>query len=140
MYSNEFAKLWFKISRELKVHMDTKLAPSITEGQFTVLEYLLEHGEVKPSDLIQFLSTTPAAITTLIDRMEKNNLIHRERDLHDRRIVWIRVTPQGQAEGKRGQEIRNELIEGYLNQISSHNQKLLVYLLTKIANPPNDTN
>jgi DNA-binding MarR family transcriptional regulator len=136
MYSSEFAKLWYKLSRELKVHMDSRLAPSLTEGQFTVLEFLLSHEQVKPSDLIQYLATTPAAITTLLDRMEKHDLIKRERDLDDRRIVWIILTDKGKAEGRRGLEIRDAYLKGCLNQISSHNQQLLNYLLKKIT----DTN
>lgn len=135
MYSNDFAKLWFKLSKELKIHMESNLAPSLTEGQFTLLEFLLSHDPVKPSDLIQYLSTTPAAITTLLDRMERNELIVRERDLDDRRIVWIRITEKGKTEGKRGMEIRKQFIEECLNRISEHNQQLLVYLLKKISNP-----
>jgi DNA-binding MarR family transcriptional regulator len=133
MYSSEFSKLWYKLSRELKVHMDSRLAPSLTEGQFTVLEFLLSHEQVKPSDLIQYLATTPAAITTLLDRMEKHDLIKRERDLDDRRIVWIILTDKGKAEGRRGLEIRDAYLKGCLNQISSHNQQLLNYLLKKIT-------
>lgn len=134
MYSNELAKLWFKLSRELKVHMDSQLAPSLTEGQFTVLEYLLSLDQAKPSDLIQHLATTPAAITTLLDRMEKNDLIMRERDLDDRRIVWILVTEKGKQEGKRGMEIRDQFLQDSLNRISAHNQQLLIYLLKKVVN------
>lgn len=133
MYANDFAKLWFRLTRELNVHMDNELAPSLTEGQFTVLEYLFTHDQVKPSDLIQHLATTPAAITTLLDRMEKNELIIRERDTDDRRIVWIRVTSKGNLEVKRGISIRDQFLNERLNQISSHNQKLLVYLLKKIS-------
>src|SRR5690554_1090549 len=134
MHSQDFAKLWYKLSRELKVHMDTKLAPSITESQLVVLEYLISHDQVKPSDLVQYLVTTPAAITTILDRMEKSGLIMRERDEGDRRIVWLRVTDKGASEGKRGMAIRDEFLEEYLNRISSHNQQLLIYLLKKITN------
>lgn len=134
MYSNEFAKLWFKLSKDLKSHMDVNLAPTLTEGQLNVLEFLLSHDQIKPSDLIQHLTTTPAAITTILDRMEKNELIVRERDERDRRIVWIQLTDKGKQEGRRGLEIREKFLETYLNRISSHNQQLLVYLLGKVSN------
>ncbi len=134
MYTDEFAKLWFKLSKDLKVHMDDQLAPTITEGQFTVLEFLLAGDKVKPSDLIQHLATTPAAITTLLDRMEKSGLVIRERDSNDRRIVWIHLTPKGTEEGRRGIEIREKFLGSYLNRISAHNQQLLVYLLGKVSN------
>lgn len=88
---------------------------------------------MKPSDLIQHLSTTPAAITTILDRMERNELITRERDERDRRVVWIHVTEKGFAEAVRGSAIRKSIIEQSLDRISSHNQQLLVYLLGKVA-------
>ena len=134
MYSSDFAKVWFKVSRDMRTYMDSQLAPSLTESQLNVLEYLMNHEQVKPSDLIDYVATTPAAITTLMDRMEKNGLIVRERDTSDRRIVWLRLTAKGEAEGKRGLDIRKQFIEQYLSRISSHNQQLLVYLLGKVSN------
>ncbi|MNI42474.1 Transcriptional regulator HosA [compost metagenome] len=89
---------------------------------------------MKPSDLIEFLATTPAAVTTLLDRMEKNGLITRERDEKDRRIVWVNVTEIGKAECERGIRIREQLLDTYLSRISAHNQQLFVYLLGKVAN------
>jgi DNA-binding MarR family transcriptional regulator len=135
MYSAEFAKLWSKLSKEMKTHMEVQLAPSLTEGQLNVLELLLAQEErMKPSDLIDILATTPAAVTTLLDRMEKSELIVRERDEKDRRIVWIQVTEKGKAECSRGVQIREQFLNSTLSRISAHNQQLLVYLLRKIAN------
>ncbi|MEB3101346.1 MarR family winged helix-turn-helix transcriptional regulator [Ferviditalea candida] len=133
MYAQEFSKLWQKISKDLRTYMETELAPTLTEGQLNVLEYLLAHEQVKPSDLIEYVSTTPAAVTTLLDRMEKNELIARERDEADRRIVWIRLTAKGREEGMRGSRIRQQFLEQVLNRISAHNQQLLIYLLGKIS-------
>ncbi|RIX53563.1 MarR family transcriptional regulator [Paenibacillus nanensis] len=132
MVSEDFTRLWTKLSREWKINLEQSLAP-LTEGQLNVLELLLESQPMKPSDLIQYLSTTPAAITTLLDRMERNELIIRTRDDNDRRIVWISVSEKGQAEAERGRAIRKGMIEQSLDRISSHNQQLLVYLLGKVA-------
>ncbi|MEF3308140.1 MarR family transcriptional regulator [Paenibacillus sp. GYB004] len=134
MYSNQFVKLWSKISRDLRTYMETQLAPTLTEGQLNVLEVLLAQDQMKPSDLLEHLNTTPAAVTTLLDRMEKNELIVRQRDEKDRRIVWIIPTEKGMSECARGVELRNEFIHSQLDRISSHNQQLLVYLLGKVAN------
>jgi DNA-binding MarR family transcriptional regulator len=133
VYSYDFAKVWFKVSRDMKVHMDNQLAPTLTESQLNVLEFIMNHDQVKPSDLTEFLATTPAAITTLMDRMEKNELIIRERDTHDRRIVWLKLTSKGETEGRRGIQVRQDFLEQYLGRISAHNQQLLVYLLGKVS-------
>jgi DNA-binding MarR family transcriptional regulator len=134
MYSQEFGKIWLKLSKELKTQMENQLAPTLTEGQLNVLELLMAGDRMKPSDLIEFLATTPAAITTLLDRMEKSGLIARERDEKDRRIVWVNVTDKGKAECERGSRIREQLLNACLNRVSAHNQKLLIYLLGKVAN------
>lgn len=134
MYAQEFGKLWYKVSRELKTHMETELAPTLTEGQLVVLELLHPDERMKPSDFLPHLSTTPAAVTTLLDRMEKAGLIERVRDEKDRRIVWVTATEKGKEECERGTAIRKQFLESYLNRISSHNQQLLVYLLGKVAN------
>ncbi|MEK3723686.1 MarR family winged helix-turn-helix transcriptional regulator [Paenibacillus sp. FSL H8-0034] len=134
MVTQEFAKLWWKLSKDLRTHMDLQLSPTLTEGQLTVLELLIGRDRMKPSDFIEFLATTPAAITTLLDRMEKAELLSRSRDEKDRRIVWVEVTDKGKAECLRGTEIRERFLQQYLSRISSHNQQLLVYLLGKVAN------
>lgn len=133
MHAHDFAKLWHKVSRDLRAHMDAVLAPTLTESQLNVIEYIMNHDQVKPSDLIEYLATTPAAITTMMDRMERNGLIVRERDAADRRIVRLKLTEKGLAEGRRGLKVRQEFLESYLGKISEHNQQLLIYLLGKVS-------
>ncbi|CAH1195896.1 hypothetical protein PAECIP111893_00775 [Paenibacillus plantiphilus] len=134
MVAVEFGRLWSKLTKDWKMHLEDSLAPGLTEGQLNVLELLLVHQPMKPSDLLVFLSTTPAAITTLLDRMERGGLVSRNRDDNDRRIVWVTVTEKGNTEAIRGMEIRDAYIGEALDRISVHNQQLLVYLLGKVAN------
>src|SRR3569832_1007870 len=110
MISEDFARLWMKLTREWKLHLEEALAPTLTEGQLNVLELLQQYQPMKPSDLLQYLETTPAAITTLLDRMERNGLITRNRDDSDRRIVWVTMTSKGELEGSRGLEVRSAFI------------------------------
>lgn len=102
MYNSDFAKCWSRLTKDYKLHMDQELAPSLTEAQLAVLEVLEDHQKMKPSDLIPYLATTPAAVTMLLDRMEKNDLIRRNRDNQDRRIVWISLSEKGRMETERG--------------------------------------
>lgn len=136
MQTSNFAKLWSKLSKDYKLHMESELAPVLTESQLIVLEVIVEHGTMKPSDLIPYLTTSPAAVTMLIDRMEKNGLLERERDSHDRRIVWVNISDKGKQEAERGMQIRDAFLSNVLNRISSHNQQLLIYLLGKITATP----
>lgn len=135
MHTEEFARLLGKIVKDFQTHMEDKLAPSLTTSQLSVLEVMNQHElqSLKPSDLIPFLSTTPAAVTMLLDRMERGELIRRDRDETDRRIVWVSITDKGKEELERGVSIRNTYLNGILDRISTHNQQLLIYLLGKIS-------
>ena len=133
MQTSEFAKLWSQLSKDYKLHMDSELTPILTEPQLIVLEVIMERGTMKPSDFIPYLATSPAAVTMLLDRMEKNGLLTRERDHDDRRIVWVSISEKGKKEAERGMQIREAFLSNMLNRISSHNQQLLIYLLGKIT-------
>lgn len=136
MHTHEFAKLLEVIVKGYQSHMEQELAPTLTTSQLTVLELLEQQDQLKPSDLIPYLSTTPAAVTMLLDRMERGELIRRVRDEGDRRIVWVSITEKGKNEVERGVEVRNNYLSGILDRISTHNQQLLVYLLGKISGAP----
>ncbi|MHA6533388.1 MarR family winged helix-turn-helix transcriptional regulator [Paenibacillus sp. HW567] len=133
MHATEFSKIWHKILKDYKLHMDSNLAPTLTDAQLTVLELLQERNAMKPSDLAPHLATSPAAVTMLLDRMEKHGLIVRERDAADRRIVWVSITETGKIETERGLQIRSDFFAEVLDPISSHNQQLLIYLMGKLA-------
>nr|WP_240489116.1 MarR family transcriptional regulator [Cohnella thermotolerans] len=129
----EFVKSWMKLTKDWHTQMDAELAPQLTGGQLQVLELMLAYEPMKPSDLLPHLETTPAAITTLLDRMERNGLVRRERDAHDRRIVWVSMTDRGRAEAERGLKIRSDIVGRSLERLSLHNRQLLVYLIGKVA-------
>ncbi len=129
----EFVKSWTKLTKDWNARMETELAPQLTAGQLEVLELLQAHEPMKPSDLLPHLETTPAAITTLLDRMERAGLVERNRDEADRRIVWVTMTDLGRSEVDRGIAVRAAIVNESLDRISSHNRQLLVYLIGKVS-------
>ncbi|WP_369417929.1 MarR family winged helix-turn-helix transcriptional regulator [Cohnella mopanensis] len=128
-----FVKSWTKLTKDWNAQMEAELAPQLTAGQLEVLELLQVHEPMKPSDLLPHLETTPAAITTLLDRMERGGLVERNRDEGDRRIVWVTMTALGRSEAERGLSVRSAIVNRSLEQVSSHNRQLLVYLISKVA-------
>jgi len=129
----EFVKSWTKLTKDWNARLETELAPQLTAGQLEVLELLQAHEPMKPSDLLPHLETTPAAITTLLDRMERAGLVERNRDEADRRIVWVTMTELGRTEVDRGIAVRSAIVNESLERISTHNRQLLVYLIGKVS-------
>jgi MarR family 2-MHQ and catechol resistance regulon transcriptional repressor len=69
----------------------------LTEGQFGVLETLYHLGPLHPCELAAKLLRSGGNLTLVIDNLERNGLVRRERSTQDRRYVTIHLTPQGRA-------------------------------------------
>ena len=69
----------------------------ITIPQFWALDYLSRQGLMSMSHLAVFLGVSKPAATGLVDRLISQGLVLRKYDPKDRRMVWIKVTPKGQA-------------------------------------------
>jgi DNA-binding MarR family transcriptional regulator len=73
------------------------LSPSgLTEPQFNVLMELAANGGGLPHcTLAQGLLRSPANVTSLVDRMQRDGLVRRVRSEVDRRTVVVEITEEG---------------------------------------------
>ncbi len=69
----------------------------ITPPQFTALLWLNDAGSLTVGELSQKMYLACSTITDLVDRMEKNHLVKRVRDVNDRRVVHVQLLPQGSS-------------------------------------------
>ncbi|MEK4230231.1 MarR family winged helix-turn-helix transcriptional regulator [Solibacillus sp. FSL H8-0538] len=86
---------------------------TITPPQFIALQWLHESGDMTIGDLSTKMYLAFSTTTDLVDRMEKNELVQRVRDEHDRRVVRIHLL----AEGERIIEEVIEKRQNYLRDI-----------------------
>ena len=66
----------------------------INDTDFRCLDILDQDGPMTAGRLAQRARLSPAAITTLLDRLERRGLARRVRDETDRRKVLVEVTPR----------------------------------------------
>jgi DNA-binding MarR family transcriptional regulator len=59
------------------------------------LFFISNRGSTTTGKLAVVLKVTPTNITGIIDRLLEKNLITRTGDPDDRRVIWLRTTPQG---------------------------------------------
>lgn len=105
----------------------------LTPFHYLVLCCLWEEDGLSTSGIAEKLKQLGATLTGVVDRMEERNLVYRERDPGDRRIVRIWLTP----EGKRlkdilpplGAETINKAVEG----VSEAEQELVSKVLEQIV-------
>lgn len=90
---------YIKLSRaveSLHAVLQRGLAESgLTPGQLAVLEALWHLGPMNGRELGRKLLRSGANVTTVLDNLERDGLVRRERGEADRRCVTVRLTPLG---------------------------------------------
>lgn len=109
-------------------------ASGLTGAQYNVLRILRGAGpEGLPCNAIgeRLISRDPD-MTRLLDRMQKHNLITRERQKEDRRVVKARITEEGLKLLKNLDVPVLELHKDQFARMSSTRQKALLELLAEV--------
>lgn len=69
----------------------------LTYSQFAVLEALYHLGSLSQGDVSAKVLKSGSNITTVIDNLERDGLVRRERDAKDRRVIHIHLTEAGSS-------------------------------------------
>ena len=105
----------------------------LTPQQFYVLAAIKNIGDpVLPTDVAKWLDRNTNTITLIIDRMEKDGLVSRVRDLKDRRALRLLVSPRGQKLYEQAVRPSRELPRIILSALAVDELKTLNNLLGKI--------
>jgi len=67
----------------------------LTITQFHMLELLVKNKAILPAHFAQHLGISAAGVTTVVDQLERRQLLERLRNQPDRRTVRLQVTPDG---------------------------------------------
>lgn len=73
----------------------------ITIPQIKTLVLLEQMEPLRMGVIADRLGITLSAMTSIMDRLVEKNLVERDSDPHDRRVVLCKLTAQGQEETKR---------------------------------------
>lgn len=92
------ADLIDKINKKLfRIHNEFIAALGITPQQYFILSHLWNDDGVPLNELAKIHGTAKSTITGIVDTMEKNGLVYRDRGSDDRRVILIRLTEKGNA-------------------------------------------
>lgn len=83
----------------------------LTPAQFGVLEALYHKGDLRVSEIIDKTLSTGGNMTVVIRNLEREKMVERFQDVHDRRSSVIRITG-------RGKKLISDLWPGHLAELS----------------------
>ena len=104
----------------------------ITLPQMLILDFLNKNGESKMTDIARFIGVTTAAMTGIIDRLEKYNYVLRMLDLNDRRIIKVKITPRGVSLVDKVNQQRRQMIINIFGRISDSERQDYLNILMHI--------
>ena len=105
----------------------------LTGPQLTVLKMLEGVGDLSLSELSERIRAQNSTVTGIIDRMEREGLVVRERSKEDRRVINITLTEKGSRIAREVSVEPMEVLRASLESLSAAEMRELMKILTKIA-------
>lgn len=108
-------------------------ARGLTGPQLSVLKILEATGDLSLTELSERMSAKNSTITGIVDRMERDGLVERERSSIDRRVVRIRATEAGRAIARSVPVTAMEILAAALGALSEVDRRDLHRILLAMA-------
>jgi len=105
----------------------------LTGPQLTVIKLLESFDDLSLSSLSERIRAQNSTVTGIIDRMEREGLVRRERSTSDRRVVHIRLSDKGAKLAKQIQVEPMEIFRGALCALSKEDLRDLLRISTKLG-------
>lgn len=122
------------ILRAVKAHFEQGLHPyGVHAGQQFILQHLWRENDLTPGDLARRIGVEVPTIVRAVQRMEATGLVHRERDVHDARLVRVRLAPRGEELRTVLPAILQRLSDEVYAGLSADERQQLERLLTRMA-------
>jgi DNA-binding MarR family transcriptional regulator len=98
---------------------------------FVLLSYLAERERVPQQELAEVFCMDASNLVLLLNELEDDSLVRRDRDPDDRRRHLVEITDAGHAALARAQEAREDIEEDVLGPLDSDERETLRRLLIK---------
>jgi MarR family transcriptional regulator, organic hydroperoxide resistance regulator len=115
---------------------------AITETQYNALRILRGAGAsgLTCAEIAERLVSQDPDITRLVERLQREGLVRRERGAKDRRVVLTKITPAGLDRLKDADPVVNSTVHAMLSHLSPLQLKTMIDLLERarlFAEPSN---
>jgi len=104
----------------------------LTGPQLTVIKLLESFDDLSLSSLSERIRAQNSTVTGIIDRMEREGLVRRERSTSDRRVVHIRLSEKGLKLARQIQVEPMEIFRGALLSLSQADLRDLLRIMNKL--------
>jgi DNA-binding MarR family transcriptional regulator len=130
----EFRDVLASVSRTFKsAAADAMRRIGVHVGQNFLLDELWREDRLTTGELARRIGVEQPTITRMSQRMEAAGLITRARDEHDRRVIRIALTEQGQALREQLPAMLDDVARQALHGLTTAQRTQLIRLLSQVA-------
>lgn len=138
-FVEQIQRLFPRIMRYLEAEATRELIGlEVTPAQMNALVVLYEPKNLPMGELADLLGLTESAATRLVDRLLRMNLVRRERDETDRRVVRVRLSSYGRQLANLVFQRRQEQFTRVAERLTVHERQELIRGLTALLTVFND--
>ncbi len=105
----------------------------LTGPQLTVVKILEQIGDLSLSELSEKIRAQNSTVTGIIDRMEREGLVVRERSTADRRVVIIKLTAKGSQLAEDIPIEPMKVFQSALSSLTKDEMRELLRILSKVS-------
>ncbi len=105
----------------------------LTAPQILLLQGIRSKGEVTIGELANEVSLSQATVTSILDRLEKRELVYRERSKEDKRKVHAYLTEKGSDVVKTAPTPLQEQFIKYFGDLQEWEQSMIIASLQRVA-------
>ena len=134
MASTDILTALRRIMRAIDLH-SKKLEHSVglTVPQILILQTVGEAGSLGVSEIARRISLSQATVTSVIDRLVRKELVTRDRNTSDRRVVSIALTEKGAEQLEDAPGLLQEEFVTRFGALEPWEQKMLTAAVERIA-------
>lgn len=104
----------------------------ITVDQWIALRFIAEDGPLCQKSLAEKLEKNPNTIKSMVDQLSKRELIHREPDENDKRLMVLTLSDKGRALISEIEPKEEEINTCVTNGLTEEEERTVIRLLRKI--------
>ena len=97
-----------------------------------LLLFLDRRGPARAADIADFFDNAPRTVTEAIDGLERDALVVRAPDAHDRRVKRVSITDEGRRVIGETEPLRQDLIQSVFGVLDEGERAMLAAMMAKL--------
>ena len=106
---------------------------SLSKHEMKIIDILGQKNHCTMSEIADFVTLAVSTLTGIIDSMVEKNFVSRERSEHDRRMVVVKLLPDGFKIFEAHRQVQKNISYGILTALEEEEQEQMLKLFEKIT-------